>query len=737
MKCKKIDHMDQTLLIAFILMINIMKVIRIGTIPFNMALSDFLLPLLGVLLILRVKTEKFKNVFFMWQWAVILILWLIFTGIHAMLTPEISTGSIRGVAGELIKTVVSIAYFYVGFNALKIIEEGTFKKFWFISSGLFIVMGIFFVLIAKIPSLATLVDSRYQTYFMGTYTDPNHAATFLGINTFLFFNFSMNEEKRVLRILYLFMGMISSFLILLTDSRGGLIALALAYICFGVIHFKKLYAYWQEISLALWGMILMVFNLDHIISQNTFISRFYYSFVNFEGGLGVRDALRQTAWEMALDHPFLGVGRGNYSLNSMPYFEKLHFNYIDNIPHNTYVGLFAELGIVGIILFSIPLFAVLFVFMHKFRRSDSGELTKRWLSVLVPVMIIVSVQAFILNVENQRVLWFLLGMFLYFSFYTFESEATIVAPMAYMRTKKNISKKILIAVLLIVLTFISRNNFYVNLQGERVADVFIYTLPLRHLDPNVAFELNYQIKVSQKGFNQHGVEMRLKEHLSSGEVILLDQFLYTPISGNEKLTFKKTEKNSYVTLELKNINLNLDGFYVKPISLKVDDQIVFLDRMNLMMRNTMLETPLRFMFMDREESVEVSIHPLGDVQMDDYFTFDFVSHEQFDTFDRIKYKITALKMLPYRTTFLCYGVPDDVSILMRSEMPSGVRYFPSDTPSVFDTIYEHQVVYLSYDIPRDAQYQLRFRGYYIKDEKGILLKEKMTQKSYIELGIGE
>jgi len=355
----------------------------------------------------------------------------------------------------------------------------------------------------------------------------------------------------------------------------------------------------------------------------------------------------------------------------------------------------------------------------------------------VPIMIIVGVQAFILNVENQRVLWFLLGALLYLGLSTCDSNVTLVTPVTYVRSQKYVLKKVLLAILLIVLTFVSKNNLYVNLQQVSVSDAFVYTLPLRHLDSDQMFELNYQITVSQQGFNQHGVEMKLKEHLSSGEVILLDQALYTPINGNEKLTFKKTEKDSYVTLELKNINFHLNGFHVKPVSLKIGDQIVFLDRKQLLMRNTLLETPFSFMLMDREETVEVSIHPLSGVKMDDYFTFDFVSHEQFDTFDRIKYKLTALKRLPYQTIFLCYGVPDDVSVLTRSEMPSGRRYFPSDTPSTFDAIYEHQVVYLSYDIPKDVQYQLMFRGHYVKDEKGILLKEGLTQKPYIELGINE
>lgn len=734
MTVKNRDFIGKTLIIIFILTLNMMKVVHIGSTPFNMALSDFILPLVGILLILRLKTEKFKNVFFMWQWAVLLILWLMITGIHAIITPGIVTGSMKGLLGEMTKTIISIAYFYVGFNTLKIIEKSAFKKVWFVSSSLFIVVGIVFVLVAKIPSLAPFIDSRYKAFFMGTYTDPNHAATFLGINTFLFFNFSMNEKKRSLRNLYLFMGMVSSFLILLTDSRGGLIALALAYICFGVIHFKKLYTYWQAILLAIWGMILMAFTLDHIISKNFFISRLYYSFINFEGGLGVRDALRKIAWQMALDHPLLGVGRGNYRLNSLPYFEKNNLNYIDNIPHNTYVGLFAETGIVGLILFFIPICAILVYAIQNFKKDRNQISLQLWSSIFCPILIIVGIQAFILNVENQRFLWFLMGLFLYMvSYRLYDSQDPFVKDKNKLKRRRNIHSRIMILTL-IVSTCLLIRNLYIYIDYEWVEDSFTYELPLRGFDKNTEFELNYQILIAQNGFGQHGVEMQLQERLMSGEVVVLDRILYTPVNGNEKILFKKTTDRSDVVLEIKKINPQLNNFRVKLVSLKIGNKVVHLDQNNLLLKKELLNTPLKFLVMSKNMKDKTTINALKDTRLDDFFTFSFISLESHETYDRVKYKITTLKALPYKTVFVCYGIPDDISILTREELPRGVKYFKSELPSILDKAYEHQVSYLIYDIPKDVQYQVRFKAYYVKENKEIVLEDKASRKSYIELG---
>ncbi|MBF4695147.1 O-antigen ligase family protein [Fusibacter ferrireducens] len=737
MKVKKVDHIGKIIVIIFILTLNMTKVIHIGSTPFNIALSDFILPLLGVLLILRVKTEKFKNIFFIWQWAVLLILWLMVTGIHAILMPEIVAGSMKNLLGEVTKTIISVAYFYVGFNTLKIIEKSIFRKVWFVNSVLFVAIGIAFALMAQMPTLAPLVDVRYRSFFMGTYTDPNHAATFLGLNTFLFFGFSTNEKKKLLRNLYLFMGIISSFLILLTDSRGGLIAIVLAYICFGVLHFRKLYGYGKELLLAIWGMILVAFTLDHFISQNTFISKLYYSFVNFESGLGTREALCKTAWQMALDHPLLGVGRGNYRLNSLPYFEKLNFKYIDNIPHNTYVGLFAETGILGLILFFIPIGVILVYSVRTFKKNQNKSSLHLWGSIFCSILIIVGVQGSILNVENQRVLWFLMGLILYVVLYGCYDQQELFVKNR-LEIKRNSNKKIvLIAMTLIVATYLSRNSLYINLNTEWIEDSFIYELPLKDFDKNTEFELNYQIIIAQNGFDQHGVEMQLQERLITGEIVILDRILYTPVNGNEKIIFKKTTNYSDVVLIIKKINPQLNKFRVKPVSLKINHEVVALDQNNLLLKKELLNTPFKFLVMNKKMKAYTSIDELRDTNIDDFFNLSFINLESYETYDRVKYKITTLKELPYKTIFLCCGVPDDLSVLTRAEMSSGVRYFKSETSSVFDTIHEHQVVYFTYDIPKDVQYELRFKIYCVKESKGIYLKNKFSDEIYVELGFND
>jgi len=89
-------------------------------------------------------------------------------------------------------------------------------------------------------------------------------------------------------------------------------------------------------------------------------------------------------WEMFKDHPFVGVGLGNYKLNFIPYKAKflatpLGIGYDFYIAraaqaHNEYVQVVAELGVLGILATLALLGAIPITFWRRLRRNtDEGD----------------------------------------------------------------------------------------------------------------------------------------------------------------------------------------------------------------------------------------------------------------------------------------------------------------------------------------------------------------------------
>ncbi len=81
------------------------------------------------------------------------------------------------------------------------------------------------------------------------------------------------------------------------------------------------------------------------------------------------------AWEMFLDHPLTGVGAGNYTTRFHPYGDEVGSTarfysdpYEDHYPHNLYLEVAAETGIVGLAAFGLAVAVCLFTLEGARRR---------------------------------------------------------------------------------------------------------------------------------------------------------------------------------------------------------------------------------------------------------------------------------------------------------------------------------------------------------------------------------
>ena len=117
-------------------------------------------------------------------------------------------------------------------------------------------------------------------------------------------------------------------------------------------------------------------------------------------------ALKYSALLFGKENKWIGIGYGNHQhkLNELKIAEKFP-NHIPNYsPHSTYMGAFAELGILGV-------FAILFLFTSIFNKLKQDDIIniKCWLGIKA-IFLLALIEAISTDIMNFRQYWVLLGV---------------------------------------------------------------------------------------------------------------------------------------------------------------------------------------------------------------------------------------------------------------------------------------------------------------------------------------
>jgi O-antigen ligase len=245
----------------------------------------------------------------------------------------------------------------------------------------------------------------------GTLGDPNELAAVLVPGVVLAGALAIVLKRQpLLRLAAAGAGLVCAGGIFLSLSRGGLIALAVALVVSVVVAGR-----WRAQALVLMTFVALG-------------GAFYFSFVaseqavarvtEIEGGTG-RSDLWNIGVRMIQDKPATGVGLGNFEISSVHYLLEpgvvRRDEFIVDQPkaaHNTYLHMFAELGIVGGTIFLAILgFALLCVLRaaRTFARMDERGMELLARALLVALVGILTADFFI-SEQFGKQLWLLLGL---------------------------------------------------------------------------------------------------------------------------------------------------------------------------------------------------------------------------------------------------------------------------------------------------------------------------------------
>jgi len=200
--------------------------------------------------------------------------------------------------------------------------------------------------------LRTMDTLDYLHRISACFRHANNFGAYLVVIIPVFLSFIFSNSINLRNKIYFFMGLLPlSFCLARTSSRGAWLAASLAVLILSFLKSKKLFII----------LIVLFIILPFILPQQMKARAF--DVLNFHEGTGwERLKLWGQALTMVREHPFLGFGVNTYTKNVPAFKSADYWNAI--YPHNCYLQMAAEIGLIGLGLFLT--FAILaFVYIGR------------------------------------------------------------------------------------------------------------------------------------------------------------------------------------------------------------------------------------------------------------------------------------------------------------------------------------------------------------------------------------
>lgn len=259
-------------------------------------------------------------------------------------------------------------------------EEKTLRSIldvYWLASSLLGVLSLFFA-----ESYLGEVDSRRVLVILGVEVDPNNQAALLLVGMAI--SLSNIFYERRLFISSVLSLLINTFTCFATSSRAALVtAVVLALFCVVYVPEKmKIKATVKRVVAIVLVVAAMQYIIMRFLPESSFLRLF--DFESYAGG-SERDILWTATWKLWTEHPLtilVGTGWGTAYVH-------LHGRAV----HNTFLSMLCDVGLIGTLLFLVPL------------AYSTGKLMKR--GMMAPLLILVAqmIPSFFIDAINKRFFW--------------------------------------------------------------------------------------------------------------------------------------------------------------------------------------------------------------------------------------------------------------------------------------------------------------------------------------------
>ncbi len=267
---------------------------------------------------------------------------------------------------------------------------------------------------------AQIVGSLRQARIAGALSDPNFYAQIL-IPLIPLWLFRLLDETSIRRKALSAYGLATCLVALLfTYSRGGILALGVVAVLLILMRKPRL-KHFLAAPLLLAGALLLV---PHQFQQrmgtlDQFLAENESPVVDRDSSFQQRALFMHVAWDIWREHPFLGVGAGNYSEHYHEYADRIGTtvsSYEDfnrqRFAHCLYLEIAAETGLVGLALFAAILAAAAMKARYSIRvfsRAGDSKSARLVMSLLIGLAGYLTTSLF-LHGHYLRHLWLLLAL---------------------------------------------------------------------------------------------------------------------------------------------------------------------------------------------------------------------------------------------------------------------------------------------------------------------------------------
>jgi putative inorganic carbon (hco3(-)) transporter len=206
-----------------------------------------------------------------------------------------------------------------------------------------------------VAEFMNIVGDTNDYRLSGPVGDPNFFAQVMIVLALLGVERLLHEKRLLLKVLAGWAAAVSTLTVVFTYSRGGTVALVLALLLFFWIY--KLKPAQLIVALTL-GIVMLLFAppvyYERVLTLTDIIpSRDGQINVRDDRAIQGRASENLTAWVMIMDRPLMGVGLNNFSHLYQQYSKSLGLapSARNRSPHNLYLEVAAETGVVGLTVF--------------------------------------------------------------------------------------------------------------------------------------------------------------------------------------------------------------------------------------------------------------------------------------------------------------------------------------------------------------------------------------------------
>ncbi len=267
--------------------------------------------------------------------------------------------------------------------------------------------------------MAGIVGRLWEPRIAGPLSDPNFYGQILLVLVPVAFYRLWDEASLRLKAVAAYALWVILLALEFTYSRGAALGLVVVLLL-AAVHKKRL----VHLSIALLILLPLLLVLprqfgDRLRTIRQLLPTRTESSIHLDSSFQGRVLVMRTAWEMFLDHPWLGVGVGNYSEHYDEYSERVgsiassYENFSQRrLPHNLYLEVAAETGLMGLAAFGAILAGTLLSFWSAYRafsaRGDHCSASVAMSLALGFVGYLVS--SLFLHGQYMRYFWLLVAM---------------------------------------------------------------------------------------------------------------------------------------------------------------------------------------------------------------------------------------------------------------------------------------------------------------------------------------